>query len=354
MHVNSGFSRRDALKAFGTTALTGSIVPAFAPSSPVAAQGRPFTWAATGGTWGDTIGRIFIKPFAAEQKLATSHSAQLEAVAASKIMATCGSAPFDVSNGPQADYDLLFGSNCIEPYDPAIVTNLPNVFAEAKQGDFYAAFSILLFGMCWNTKEAQKPTSFMDLLLPKYRGRVGIPAYGWYGMAWLHALNKTLGGNEDNIDAGIAAAAEMVKKNKAVVVENADHGTRLMDSGDVVLMPYWNGRTIRLQEANIPAEFAIVPGTVLLGSGFSIMKGSPFARKAQALVQSTLDPAKQLEFAQWSKYPPSNKLVKLPSDLQAIAIPDGALEKTAKLDWQKINQHRSTYLERWNKEVISG
>ena len=60
-------------------------------------------------------------------------------------------------------------------------------------------------------------------------------------------------------------------RTKAVVVENADHGTRLMESGEVTVMPYWNGRTARLQEAKIPAAFEIVPGTVLVGSGFSII-----------------------------------------------------------------------------------
>ncbi len=353
MHAKDGFSRRKALAAFGTAAIAGAASPLLGRLAPAAAQARPFTWAATGGSWGETLNRLFIKPFADQHKLTVNHSAQLEAVAASKIMASCGNAPFDVSNGPQSDYDLLFRSNCIEAYDLSVVTNLANVFPEARQGDFYAAFSILLFGLCWNTKEAQSPASLKDLLLSKYRGRVGIPAYGWYGMAWLHALNKEFGGTEDDIGPGIAAAAEMVKKNKAVIVENADHGMRLMESGEVVLMPYWNGRTIKLQEANVPAAFATVPGTILLGSGFAIMKGSPFARQAQDLIQLTLDPAKQLEFAKWSKYPPSNKLVKLPSELQAIAIPDGALERTAKLDWQKINQHRSDYLERWNKEVLA-
>ena len=51
-----------------------------------------------------------------------------------------------------------------------------------------------------------------------------------------------------------------VSKNKAVIVENADHGTRLMESGEIVIMPYWNGRTVRLQEAKIPAAFELVPG----------------------------------------------------------------------------------------------
>ena len=350
MHV---ISRRRALAAIGSATLTGAAMAAIGDVPHANAQARPFTWAATGGTWGDALNRVFVEPFARAQGLNTVHSAQLEAVAASKIMASCGNPPFDISNGPQADYDLLNDSKCLDAYDTSIVTGLDDIYPEAKNGDFYAAFNILLFGMCWNTKEAKKPTSFLDLLKSEYKGAVGIPAYGWYGMGWLHGLNKTLGGTEDNINPGLAAVVEMVRKNKAVVVENADHGTRLMESGEVVIMPYWNGRTVRLQEANVPAAFELVPGTVLVGSGWSITKGSPYTKQAQAFVQTTLGIEKQLEFTRWSKNPPANKNVKLPPELEGIAIPPGGLERTAKLNWNKVNEHRSAYLERWNKEVLT-
>lgn len=344
-------TRRKALGVVGAGAAAGLVGTSL--SGALNAQGRPFTWASTGGTWGETIKRVFVDPFAQAASLQPAHSAQLESVAVSKILASCGNPPFDVSNGSQADNDLLNDSKCVEPYDPSVITHLGNVYPEAKEGNFYAAFNILLFGLTWNTKEATKPTSFKDMLLPKYKGRIGIPAYGWYGMPWLHAVNKLFGGNEDDVTPGINAIAEMVRNNKAVVVENADHGTRVMESGEVVLMPYWNGRTARLQDAKIPAAFEIVPQTVSVGSGFSITKGSPFVKQAQSFIQATLEPARQLEFSRWSKYPPSNTTVKLPPELEGIAIPAGALEKTAKLDWKKVNNYRSKYLERWNKEVLN-
>lgn len=346
-------SRRTALKALGGSALAG-FLPGVSALAQQGGAARPFTWAGTGGTWGETLKSVFVDPFFAGRSGSKPvHSAQLESVAAAKILASCGNAPYDVSNGPQADYSMLNGASCLEPYDPTIVTALPDIFAEAKEGDYYAAFNILLFGMTWNTKEATKPTSWDDLGLAKYKGKVGIPAYGWYGMTWLHAVNKQLGGTEDNITPGMNAVAELVKKNNAVVVENADHGTRLMDSGEIAIMPYWNGRTVRLQEAKIPAAFEIVPGTVLVGSGYSITKGTPYLKEAQAFVQSTLDPERQLAFTKWSKYPPANKKIKLPPELDMVAIPPGALEKTAKLDWKKVNDYRSPYLERWNKEVLN-
>lgn len=346
-------TRRDALKLFGAASLSVALVEG-GMLTPARAAGT-FTWAATGGTWGETIRRVFVEGsnFADTTGLKTVHSAQLESVAASKVLAACGRAPYDVSSGAQVDYVLLDDAGCLEAYDPEIVTNLPDVYDEAKVGNFYAAFNVLLFGLTWNTKEAKRPSTFEDLWKSEYRGRVGVPAYGWYGMTWLHAVNKLLGGDEDNIEPGLSAIAELVKKNEAIIVENADHGTKLMERGEIVMMPYWNGRTVRLQEIGVPADFAFVDGTIALGNGFSIMKGTAHPKEAQLFVNNTLDPALQVEFSKWSKYPPSNRKAVLPSDLEMIAIPEGAMERAAHLDWRKINEHRSAYLERWNKEVLA-
>ena len=59
---------------------------------------------------------MLVDPFFASQSGAKPvHSAQLKSVAAAKILASCGSAPYDVSNGPQADYSMLNGAPASKP-----------------------------------------------------------------------------------------------------------------------------------------------------------------------------------------------------------------------------------------------
>ena len=60
-------------------------------------------------------------------------------------------------------------------------------------------------------------------------------------------LNKTLGGNEDDIDPGIAFLVELMKKNQPLIVEKADAGLKAFAREEIVIMPYWNGRTHVLQ-----------------------------------------------------------------------------------------------------------
>ena len=148
-------SRRRAMKTVSAGIASTALAPTWLDSAQ--AQARPFTWAATGGTWGETLKRVFIDPFAQAHNLQPVHSAQLESIALSKILASCGNPIFDVSNGPQADYDLLNDSKCLEAYDPGVVKGLGDIYPEARQGDFYVAFNILLFGITWNTKEATRP-----------------------------------------------------------------------------------------------------------------------------------------------------------------------------------------------------
>ena len=346
------FNRRDTLRVFGAASIgialaeRGLIMPANAQT--------PFVWAATGGTWGETIGRVFVEGagFAEQTGLDPVHSAQLESVATAKVLSQCGQAPYDVSSGAQADAMLLQYGGCLESYDSSIVTNLSDIYDEVRVDDYYAGFNVLLFGLTWNTEEANRPEGFKDLWKPEYRGRVGIPAYGWYGMPWLHAVNKLFGGDEDNIEPGMTAIAELVQDNDAIIVENADHGTKLMERGEVVIMPYWDGRTVRLQEAGVPAKFAFVDGTIVLGNGFSIMKGTAHPEAAQHFINNTLDPELQVQFSTWSKYPPSNRKAQLPEELEHIQIPEGAMERAAEIDWPKVNDYRAAYLAEWNKQVL--
>lgn len=345
-------SRRRALKIFGLTAASSVLLETRMVAN---AQEASFTWASIGGTWAEAVKKTFVDgvDFSAKTNLRVSNAANLDSVTVAKVMSSCGNPPYDVASGSGLDYVLLSDAKCLEPYDPSIVTNLSDIYPNAREGNFFAPFSINLLGLTWNTRETQEPTSFQDLWKPAYRGRVGVPAFGWYGMVWLHAVNKELGGNEDNIEPGLTAIADLVKKNNAVIIENVDQGFKLLQRGEVVMMPYLDGRTLRLKDAGVPVKFAFPKGTAILGNGFSIPKGGKNLRAAQQFVNNTLDPQLQVEFAKWSKYPPSNRKAVLPPELASIAIPEANLERGAHLNWSKVNQRRAEYLSLWNKRVLS-
>lgn len=346
-------TRREFAALLGMT--TASIAFMEAGGIHPALAARDFTWASTGGAWGEHLENIFVEKggFAKATGLGQQHSFQLELVAASKIVAANGNPPYDVSDHGDAEVVMMNSSGLLLPYKADLMPNYADVDATAKIGNIYASTSFLLFGLVWNAKEIkQAPTSFEDLKRPEFKGRVGIPAYGWYGMYWLHGFNKALGGNEDNITPAISFVADVVRNNKAVIIENADHGKKLMELGEIILNPFWNGIAFQMQKDGVQTKFESVPGTLALGTGFVILKGTPYEEAANKFVNLSLDPKLQVEFSSWNLYPPTNRKAVLPPELAHIKVTDEQLKHTVKLDWAKVVTHKADYLKRWNEEVL--
>ncbi len=343
------------------TGLGAAAIAAVEAAQPRRARGEEkFTLACTGGSWGEGIKSTFVVGSDFEKRFNTTvvYSHQLESVAMSKILASCGNPPFSVSQHGQAEAVLLADAGCIVGYNPDLVPNykhIPSVLTLEKpgMGPYYGSFVFLMWALTWNTKLAKKPTSYKDMWLTQYKGKVAIPAYGWYGMYWLHAVNKLFGGTEDNIGPGIDAVAELVKKNDAIIMENVDHGLKLFQREEIVIAPFWNGRTFALQDSGIPVAIEYVDGAIALGAGYVVTKGTAFAELAQRFVNDTLDERFGLGMTKLFKYPPANRRITLPPDLARVRVPEAQLNQTARLDWKKINDHRSAYLERWNKEVLA-
>ncbi len=352
---DNGITRRRFVRAAGAAAI---LAAEGGLGRPAAAEDK-FTIASTGGSWGEGIKTSFVvkTEFDKRHKVAIAYANQLESVAASKILANCGTPIFSVSTHGQAEAMLLADAGCVLPYNLDVVTNfkeIPSTLTLERPGlgPYYGAYVFLMWALTWNTKLAKKPASYKDLWSAAYKGKVGIPAYGWYGIYWLHAVNKVFGGTEDNVTPGIQALAELVQKNDATIVENVDHGMKLFQREEIVIAPFWNGRTFALQDGGTPVAIEYVDNSIALGAGFAIIKGTTMGDTAQRFVNDTLDDRNQLEMTRLFKYPPASRRAQLPPDLERVRVPEQALGRTARLDWKKINDFRSAYLDRWNKEVL--
>jgi putative spermidine/putrescine transport system substrate-binding protein len=346
-------NRRSVLQFLGS-ASAAVLAAEHGLISPAAAQAQRFTWSSTAGSWGDKLKEIFIdRPgFARQSGLEPILAVEMDSVAASKTVAACGNPPFDVSSAGEPEIAITNGAGCLAEYDTSIVTNFNDIFEGARIGKLYAPFAILAFGIVWNKNKVPEPTDWSILADRKYRGRIAIPAFGWYGMPWLHAVNKQFGGTEDNIAPGLEFVAKLVKDNEAIIIENADHGSQVFQRDEVDVMPFWNGRAVRLAAAGLPTQFKMIKNGITVGVGFTVMKGSRNSRAANIFVNNTLDPALQTEFSNWGKYPPTNRKAVVAPDLEAYRLSDEVFAMTAKLDYAKINANRSAHLDRWNREVL--
>jgi putative spermidine/putrescine transport system substrate-binding protein len=105
----------------------------------------------------------------------------IDSVFTAKAMATSGTPPFSTLAVLQAEANFLALGGCLQDYDLDICTNYKDIIDSAKEPprgqlkNWFTPFVLIVMGLVYNTKEASKPTSYQDLLNPKYKGRVGIP-----------------------------------------------------------------------------------------------------------------------------------------------------------------------------------
>ena len=356
--MKSEISRRQFQAALGLGA--ASIALSELGFSRLARAEENFTVASTGGTWGDALRASYVEAPKFEEKygVKVSYEHAIDSVFTAKAMASCGNPPFSTLAVLQAEASFLGLGGCLQDYDLDICANYKDIIDSAKEPprgglkNWFAPSVLIIMGFVWNTKEATKPSSFEELASPKYRGRVGIPAYSWVGNSWLQCLNKTLGGNEDNIDPGIAFLSALVKKNDAIIIENTDAALKAFTREEIVVMPFWNGRTFTLQAEGVPVEIEYVPGSMMVGNGFPVLKGGKFVELTNRFCNIAMDGQYQLLITKRFFYPPSNGKVKLPPDMAHYGVPPDKMQNMVPIDYQKLNAHKSEYLDRWNKEVL--
>src|SRR5436190_11304487 len=356
--MRSGIDRRRFNSALGWGAASialaerGLLRPARAEEN--------FTLASTGASWGEGLRAAFVEAPKFEEKSGTKVTQEfaIDSVFTAKAMASCGTPPSSTVAVLQAESNYLALGGCLEDYNLDIVTNYKDIVDSAKEPprgqlkNWFAPFVLIVMGLVYNTKEATKPASYQDLLNPKYKGKVGIPAYGWVGNSWLQVLNKTLGGTVDNVDPGIAFLSQLVKKNEAVIIENTDAALKAFTREEIVIMPFWNGRTFVLQGQGVPVDIEYIPGTMLVGNGFPVLRGGKFIEQTNRFCNITMDGQYQTMMTQRFFYPPSNRNAKLSPELARYAFPTDKEKNVVPIDYEKMNAHKSQYLDRWNKEVL--
>jgi putative spermidine/putrescine transport system substrate-binding protein len=356
--MTSEISRRDFHKVVGLGAASIALAEAGWPRRARAEEN--FTLASTGGSWGEGLQEAFITTPKFEEmynaKVSWEHA--IDSVFTAKAMASCGNPPFSTLAVLNAEAVFLALGGCIQGYDLDICKHYGEIIDSAKEAprggisDWFAGYVLIIMGFVYNTKEATKPTSFHELMDKKYKGRVGIPAYSWVGNSWLQAVNKTLGGNEDNIDPAIQFLSDLVKKQDAIIIENTDAALKAFTREEIVVMPFWNGRCFSLQAAGVPVDIEYVPGTMVVVNGFPILKGGKFTELANRYADITMQGQYQMLMTKRFRYPPSNKLVKLPPDMEHFQLPPDKEKNVVPIDYDKMNKHKSEYLDRWNKEVL--
>ncbi|MGH7122624.1 MAG: extracellular solute-binding protein [Acetobacteraceae bacterium] len=356
--MNRCLTRRNVLAgaglATGATGMWAAVRPtrAWAESN--------FTFSLVAGSYGRAEIRSFVTEpgFEKKNKIYVSYDYGASNVRAAKVMTSCHEPIVTVYDAYPQEADLFADGGCIRGYDLDIVTNYNDILDIVKEpsrngiSDFYAGYAVFGLGVTYNWKEIPRPRSFEDLLSPRLKGRVAVPAFSWIAPQFLYGVNAALGGTSGNVDKGFRFVADLVKKNDAIILPSTDSADHAFTTGQIVAMPFWNGRTNILAKDGVPVKVVYVKGWVSTSSGLCITRGTKFGRAANLLVNNSLSPDAQVSFMRSVGYPPSNKRAVLPPDMTDWGVPTDALGRVAKINWDIVARNMAANLERWNNEVL--
>lgn len=313
-----------------------------------------------GGSWKDYVDKTFVASFAKANNVEVIWKLGLSMEPI--IMAQQRNPQWDLVHTGQTRAEQLGAMKLYLPWTQDKMPNLAKVHPSFKY-EHLAGKCHTPYGLLVNTKEIKDEiTSWFDLWNPKYKGKVGFPAWNWVGDEVFYAINGVLGGTPEKTDVGIAKFKELFAQNDCKFINNVEHTRQMVEAGEVWLCPNFGARVEQIAAGGTPVEFRIPKegGISWIWNTALVANRPPDSIDlSQRYLDTTLDAEKQIEFARLTGYPPTNveAMKNLPPDLKKLYISDSDLELLGKLerqaDFMAQFAFRDQNSERWAKEVVA-
>jgi len=327
----------------------------FDPTTCAFLAGKDFTGQTlTVGVWGGDIEKILrdivIPPLEA-------HGAKVNLLLGgtgdrtAKVYAEKGNPTMDVSY--QNIYESIQGvKDGVFEAPSADVPAYNDLYPVAKSGCY--GMSLMGLGIAYNTDVFKTPPQWADLWNPEYKGKIAFPNYpGSEGDGFIAIAARLQGKDEHDPDAAFAKLAEL--KPIPLVYTDLDTVFTMMDKGDIVAAPMISGYAISYEKKGMKVGFSwpTNPGPVLTEDNLCIVKGTKHRDLALAWAQLALSPKTQEAYANRIYFGPTNSKAQVAPDVAAQIVYGDKVKSLIALDWTYVSSQRSTWTDRWNKELLN-
>ena len=162
------------------------------------------------------------------------------------------------------------------------------------------------------------------------------------------------GGSEANIEPGFKAL-ETLKPSLSAVAANPGQLATLFQQGQIDISP-GNFNAIQIMKARGVAVEFVAPKekAIAFKTTIHIVKNTQAKDLAFALIEAAMSPDVQAKLME-SPYliVPTNAKVKMRGEIAKVLAKDHADMKNKFVfqDWKKINEQRSAWIERFNREI---
>lgn len=209
-------------------------------------------------------------------------------------------------------FQALARKGAMLPYSPPAAARVPRIFH--YEGNQFHEVRLIFNVVAFNTRQVKfPPTSWWDLTLPRYRGRVGMPSPFISGAAFAHV------GTFAALPEFGWGFYQRLQENKAIVFRSNGDVIQKLASGEVSVAQVVDFFVRALRAQGSPVDY-IVPkeGAVLVPTPVGIIKTSGNRAAAEAFVNYLYTPEAQRLFVTRS-YMPVVPGIPLPADTPAAA-----------------------------------
>ena len=345
--MSGRLGRRDFLK-------TGAAAGALALLPRRAGATDPLVVATFPGTWNEAHRDVLAPYFRKKTGADVTQTILLATDEVAKLEAARGKPPFDVAimdEGPLLD---AVKAGVVEKYP---VDKSPNYkdLVSAFQDPWGPKISLQVIGIGFNPKKIkERPKSWNDLFNPAYKGRVGLTALNsTLGMAFMVDLAKTRGGGESDIEPAFKALKELLPSVGAISANLGAHAA-LFQQEQIDIAPYNFNFVQTLKEKGVDIDFATLDtGIPAWRTSLHLVKNAVQPDLAVQYIDAHLAPDLQedLERAPYWVIPTNRKVPLKGEIVKQVAKTQDDLAKLKYQDWPKINEHRSEWIERFNRDI---
>jgi putative spermidine/putrescine transport system substrate-binding protein len=189
-----------------------------------------------------------------------------------------------------------------------------------------------------------------DLWDPRLKGMVTTLIDQDKGM-FIMIASLLAGGDEKNIDPGFEKL-KALKPNLGVIYKADAEALKLVQAGEVNVAGYGVLGVI-YKQLGPGSNYRFVMPTkpqFMSVNVITMVKGRPNTAEAAKVLNAILDPGIQERIVEQLGSIPSNKNAKAPARIRDVIPPLGDLFTP---DWDYVNAHYGSWVDRWNREILT-
>jgi putative spermidine/putrescine transport system substrate-binding protein len=246
-----------------------------------------------------------------------------------------------------------------EKIDRSKIQNINNLYeiAQAPNGtDYGPAFTIGSSGIVYDKTVAKSPvTSYADLWRDEFKGKLSLPDITTTdGPFVIDFASKVAGASAIDADKAFTKL-KAVSPNVVKFYMKSSDLANMFTQKEVAIAPVQNFVLATIKKANPNVEWVIPKeGGYAVLNTMNLVKGTKNKELGEKFIDWWLSEEVQKANALDKVDSPSNKNVKLTAqEAEGLTYGPDFIGKLNKLDWNTVNKNMKSWIDRWNREVIS-